>query len=88
MDKIVLAKVETILSIVRLESFCYFVFFIYFSIHSGMAYSQIYHWGLASVLIVIITLLAFMNYICFRSNFYAKMRIQARIKTLQEEDSV
>jgi len=78
-DKISLHKVETIISFSKFESIVYLVFFVGYSFLTGLIYSQNLDFGISFLIMFIVVLLSFTNYVFFRNSFYSKLRIKSRI---------
>jgi hypothetical protein len=80
LDKISLIKVETIISFSKFEGVVYLIFFVGYTVHTGLIYSEQLDFGISFLIMLIVVLLSFMNYVCFRNSFYAKLRIKSRIQ--------
>jgi len=77
-NKISLARVEFIVNVAKFEGFIYLLFLIIFIFETGVLFYSQMKIGISYLGALILIVCSFVNYSCFKSSFYSKLRIKSR----------
>lgn len=77
-NKITLSRVEFIVNVAKFEGFIYLIFLLIFILEIKILFDSSMKFGISIFGILVLILSSFINYSCFKSSFYSKLRIKSR----------